>query len=291
VNIVFYTSGISGIGRLAVGVAIYNALKRNNISCNYSMLTHSPMGYIAQDVGIEHIYIPLEDEVQLSRKNYHKSILYHTVTVLKPDILIVYLQWFTLDQFIHELTCKKIFLMHNVTPNFFSFATQYGEYEFNPKHYHYCFAIEPFNPPFEAKAINPLIMKNHDEILPKKEAKEKLQLPLNKKICLISISGNEHEFDDYVKKYTIELSSEYDFFVTSNHEDQNIFPIIDYFNAFDCIVCGAGYNSFWETRFFTKKAYTIPLKRVFEDQSYRVKHFSNYTFTRNGADQLVELLV
>lgn len=290
-NIVFYTSGISGVGRIATGIAVYNALKRNHIECTYQMVTHSSLGHIAQDMGIEHIYIPLEDEIQLSKKNYHKSVLYHTLTVLKPDVLIVYLQWFTIQQFLHELKCKKIFLMHNVITNFFSFATINGEYIFSPTHYHYCLAIEPFHLPFEAKSINPLIMKNHDEILSEKAARVRLQLPLDKKMCLISISGYENEFDYYAKKYTAKLSSGYDFFMTSNHENQNIFPVIDYYNAFECIVCGAGYNSFWETRFFNKKAYIVPFKRIFEDQFYRVNNFSSYTFTRNGADQLVELIV
>ncbi|HQQ50435.1 MAG TPA: glycosyltransferase [Spirochaetota bacterium] len=290
-NIVFYTSGISGTGRVVTGISIYNALKRKQIQCNYTMVTHSPAGFLAQDSGIEHVQLPLEDEHQLSRKHFHSSVLYHTLTVLKPDILIVYLQWFTILTFLDDLKCIKLFIAHQVNKNFFTIETEIGQYHFNPEQYNVITSIEPAPFPFTVININPLIMKNHDEILSKKQAQLILNIPDSKKCCLISISGYEQESMQYKQYYPQHLEDDYYCISSSNYDLDNHFPIVNYFNAFDMIICGAGYNSFWETRFFNKQAIIIPFKRVFEDQFYRVNNYANYTFTKNGADQLVDVLL
>jgi UDP-N-acetylglucosamine:LPS N-acetylglucosamine transferase len=70
-----------------------------------------------------------------------------------------------------------------------------------------------------------------------------------------------------------------------------LFPAVDYFNAVDYLICGAGYNAFWEAVYFQKEAYFIPLPRNFEDQRRRVAECQDHLFEENGADQLVELLL
>jgi hypothetical protein len=97
-----------------------------------------------------------------------------------------------------------------------------------------------------------------------------LNIPDSKKCCLISISGYEQESMQYEQYYPQHLEDDYYCISSSNYDLDNHFPIVNYFNAFDMIICGAGYNSFWETRFFNKQAIIIPFKRVFEDQFYRV---------------------
>jgi len=291
VNIIFYTSGISGTGRLITGIAIYNALQRRNIDCTFTMITHSTSGCLAEELGIEHVYLPLENEAQLSKKHYHTSLLYHTLSVLKPDVLIVYLQWFTVCEFLDELPCKKIFLVRQIDKRFFNIETPENYYEFNPRQYSSIISIEPYDHPFEVMHINPIIIKNPDEILPAHSAKQKLNVPDDKPVCCISISGYESESEIYNKYYDENIRKKYYCITSSNYNTDLLFPIVDYFNAFDLVICGAGYNSFWETRFFNKKAITIPFKRVFEDQFYRVNNFSEFTFSTNGADQLVDIIL
>ena len=69
------------------------------------------------------------------------------------------------------------------------------------------------------------------------------------------------------------------------------FPIVDYFNAFDFIVCGAGYNAFWETIYFGKKAEYRALPKRFENQQWRVENCRTYKFNKNGADELAEIII
>ena len=70
-----------------------------------------------------------------------------------------------------------------------------------------------------------------------------------------------------------------------------LFPEVDYFNAFDMIVCGGGYNQFWEAVYFNKEAIFCPLPLTFEDQARRIRECQEYYFEENGADQLVDIIV
>lgn len=79
--------------------------------------------------------------------------------------------------------------------------------------------------------------------------------------------------------------------IYSTNYHGGLFPAADYFNAFDFIVCGAGYNQFWEAIFFNKEAVFEPTATIFEDQARRVRECQEYYFDVNGADQLVELIM
>ncbi len=69
-----------------------------------------------------------------------------------------------------------------------------------------------------------------------------------------------------------------------------IFPTVDYFNAFDLLVGGVGYNLVWEANFFGKKAIFEVLEVNFSDQALRLKTAETFRFDVNGADQLVEII-
>lgn len=290
-KIVYYSSGVTGSGRLGPGISLYNAFKRNNVPVDYTMITHCPMGYLAEDMGIDHIQLPVENEYQLSPEHYHESILYHTITTINPDMLVVYLQWFTLAEFIDELPCIKVFLARQVSPSFFFIETEKKKYAFQPQTYHTCFAIEPVDFSFSTIQVNPLIMRNSDEIYPEATAREKLKAVPHQKLCLISINGNSGEFEQVYQEYSQKLPAGYALVSTTNYDTSGIFPVVDYYNAFDLVISGAGYNSFWETRYFQKQTEYVPFERMFEDQWRRPRLFSDHTFKENGADQLLKMLL
>ncbi|MCF6335423.1 MAG: hypothetical protein L3J12_06755 [Spirochaetales bacterium] len=78
--------------------------------------------------------------------------------------------------------------------------------------------------------------------------------------------------------------------VYSTNYRGGIFPVVDYFNAFDLIITSGGYNSFWEAQFFEKEALFIPQPRQFEDQRKRINEYAGMIFKENGADQLVRII-
>jgi len=288
-KIVFYTSGIEGSGRLVRGIAIGNALKRKKINCDFIIINSSSFTHLCDQLDVRHIEIPVENEIQLSKEKYIDSILYKTIIELNPDILIVDLLWFSLYHFIDELKCKKVFICHQVYNNFFSIKLLEGELQFNEKQYDLQLAIEPFHSKIQLTNINPIILRNKDEILSREDSLAKLKLDSSRDVCLYAFNNRPGDFDKYRKKYSY-LENEYQMVYTSNYSG-GLFPIIDYFNAFDFIVCAAGYNQFWEIIYFNKDAVFehVPLK--FSSTEKRYLECSDYQFDENGADQLVDTIL
>ncbi len=198
-KIVYYTSGIRGTGRIVQGISIYNALKRRGVKCNYIIISSTPLARIADTFAIPHIEIPLEDEKVLSKDNYSSSILYKTLTDLCPNILIVDRMWFTLYHFIQELRCKKIFFSIQVNDHFYKIELANEIMSFKNHQYDRVLAIEPFKCSIEMDYINPIIIRNRNEIFDKETALEKLGFDGLKKVCLIALNYKDGYFE-HLKK-------------------------------------------------------------------------------------------
>jgi hypothetical protein len=288
-RIIYYTTGIVGSGRLVRGIAIGNALKRKKINCDFILINSSSFAHLCDLLDIQHIEIPIENANQLSRSNFADSILYKTITGLNPDILIIDMLWFSLYYFIEELKCKKIFICNYVIEKFFSMELPSDKLEINPRHYDLLLSIEPFKCSVPMKPINPILLRNRDEIYTRKEAIDKLNLDKSKDACLYAFNNHPGDFDKYKKKYSY-LEDVYQMIYTTNYKG-GLFPVIDYFNAFDYIVCGAGYNMFWEVIYFNKEAAfeNFPLK--FSNTEYRIDNCQEFYFEKNGGDQLVDIIM
>jgi len=265
-----------------------NALKRNSIDCSYTILSSSSFAFLAD--AFNHIEIPLEKAEDLSYAKHESSILYRTLLDLKPDILIVDLLWFPLSNFINKLSCKKIFLCRQVDDRFFSIPAEEGQLNFRAEDYDQILAIEPFKSSIKMKSINPIIIKNKNEIFSRKKAATELNLAEKDRACLLAYNGHPGDFKRVKKTYSYLEDQGYQMVYSTNYE-KGIFPVVDYFNAFDLIVCGAGYNSFWETIYFKKEAIIIPTPTMFENQECRIQECQEYSFNENGADQLVDIIM
>ncbi len=285
-RIVYYTSGTTGIGRLVTGMAIGNALLRKGVSHRYTILHSSPLGHLAGD--FDNQRVPIETERDLSPANYRKSVLFKTLKRLKPDVLLVNHQWFMIQGFIREIPAKKIYLSDQAFDHHFRVPLPAGEIAFDPEPYDRVFAIEPFESAIPMERIEPVILKNRDEILPRETAIERLRLDGAKPVALYALSGRPEYFERYREKYAY-LDSEYDVVRTTTFRE-GLFPAVDYFNAIDLIVCGAGYNQVWESVYFGKKATFEILDVNFSDQAARLEAAAGYRFNENGADRLVEII-
>ena len=286
-RIVYYTSGLTGVGRLIHGMAIGNALRRKNIRCDYTILHTSPMGHLADD--FDHLWIPIEMPEDLSEKNFHKSVLYKTLSRLKPDILLVNHLWYMLYHFSQEMPCKKVYLSDQAYESHFKLSLPGGDIAFKNEQYDRVFSIEPFKTGVPMEKINPLILRNRDEILSRETAMKRLGLGGKRKAALYSFSASPEQYDRFLEKYSY-LDDEYEVIRTSSYKN-GIFPAVDYFNAFDLVICGGGYNQVWEAVYFKKKGIFEPLPMQFSDQSVRIKASKIFHFEENGADQLVDIIM
>lgn len=288
-NIVYYTSGVSGFGRLLIGASIGNALKRSNIKCNFTIVSYPVKKQLIND--FRHIAVPYEHEFELSKEYFHKTVIYKKLKKLKPDILIVNHLWFILYNFIDELDCKKIYLSDQVDDGFFniSLSLKNEDLKFTDVGFNKVIAIEPFTSSIEMEQINPLIMKNPDEIMTRNDALDRLNRDGNTKLALYGLDGHPHDSENIRKKYAYLKNEGYEMIYPSNYGD-DIYPFSDYYNALDFLVYGAGYSQVWEAVYFNKKAAFEPLKLRHSDQADRVKNARDFHFTENGADQLINII-
>jgi len=287
VKIVYYTSGITGSGRVVTGIAIGNALRRKGMDKEFTILSSSPFARLAD--GFNHIEIPAEDENALSPENYPSSELFKKLKELAPDVMIVDLLWFPIHHFSKELPCKKLLICRYVHEKFFSIPLPGGRLDFDPSRFDLVLATEPFESMVPMQQINPIVIRNRDEILSREDALKKLGLDEGRQNCLFAFNGHPGDFRRAQKKYS-HLEDFYRMVYSTNYKG-GLFPAVDYFNAFDFMVCGAGYNQFWEAIFFDKEAVFEATESIFGDQARRVQECQEYYFDKNGADQLVEIVL
>lgn len=288
-HVVFYTSGTTGSGRLVRGISVGNALRRAGLDGEFTILSMSPFAHLADAFGHRHVEIPPEPEEDLTPETYPGSALYKSLVALDPDVLIIDLLWFSIYHFIRELPCKKIFLCHYVRKEFFTVRLSSGDLLFRPDDYDRTLAIEPFRSPLHFDHIDPIIIRNRDEILDRDTALKSLGLSDKVKHCLYAFNGKPEDFERHKVKYSYLEDEGYNLTFSSNYRG-GIFPAVDYFNAFDLVVCNAGYNQYWETKYFRKPAIHEPVTGRFTSGIERMKFGKRYSFSENGADQLVEII-
>lgn len=289
-RVVFYTSGTTGSGRIVRGISIGNAIRRANTGWDYTILSLSPFAPLADILGHRHVELPPEDEDRLSEASCRSSALYDAIASLQPDVLLVDLLWFPMYHFIRDLKCKKIFLCHNVAESFFQIPLKDKTLYFRYDDYDRLIAIEPFKTRLPFDPINPLVIRNHDELLPREQALTGLGLDGNGRNCLIAINARPGDFERIRAKYAHLESDGYRMVFSSNYHD-GLFPAVDYFNAVDLVVCNASYNQYWEVRFFNKEAVIEPIQGRFTSGAERMKFGKGFLFTVNGADQLVDVIM
>ncbi|RPJ09603.1 MAG: hypothetical protein EHM28_01110 [Spirochaetaceae bacterium] len=297
-KIVYYTSGVTGSGRLVTGLSIRNAFLRKNIPVEFTILHSSTQAHILQ--GVENVVLPMETISQTGPAAYDRSAVYRQLIELAPDVLVVDLLWVPLRSFLGKLPCRKIFLCRQTSNEFFRLNDRAETIVFDPSCYDMILATEPWPCPVTDKQINPIVIRNPDEILPRDKALRDLGLEPDKKNCLLSLNTGEHGETGTGDLLSSLESSGWKIFKTSllrpatslaGTSPPGIFPITDYYNAFDKIISGAGYNAFWEAVYFKKEAVFLPQRRVFETQQWRMDNCRNFTFTENGADQLVRIVM
>ena len=152
--------------------------------------------------GIPRREVPPENETSSSPENYASSALYNAITELNPDVLIVTMHWFMVSSFIRDLPCKKIFLCRQVDERFFTIPLGEQALCFQPQDYNLTLAIEPFQTSLPLRRINPIVIRNRDEILPRKEALKKLGLDEGGNHCLFALNGKPGEFEETKKMYS-----------------------------------------------------------------------------------------
>lgn len=278
----------TGSGHIMLAGTLQSALRRAGESHHLKVLHGTQFQHLGTllDLHIEEL-APEAEDVLLGRGR-RESHLYREIDDFAPEVLIIEGAWFAVHDLIHDFDMPKIGLFLGMLPQFFSMELPDRVIHLDSAAYDRVFAIEPFDAPFPAERLDPMLLRNPDEILARDEAAARLDIEPDRPTAYIALNGRPGEFDMLRKTYSY-LEDQYQVVYSSNYEG-GIFPALDYYNAFDLIVCGAGYSQFWEAMRFEKEAVFVPQLRRFESQAWRVEHCQDYPVWGNGAEQLAGVI-
>ncbi len=289
-KIAYFSAGTTGSGQLVRGIAIGNALRRRGAAAEYTIIHCTSFGGLCERFGFVQHRIPAPDPEPGTLTDAGRSTARAAVGQVSPDILIVDQSWFLFQPFLPGLCSRTVFITRQIHPDTFSVPLPRGRLAFRSEAWDLALAIEPFPAPVPLRQIDPIIIRNRDEILSRADAARELGIRIDGRNCLLAVNGHPGEFDRIRRSYAYLEEADFRMICSSNYEE-GIFPAADYFNAFDLLVCGAGYNAFWEAVSFGKEALFVPAMRRFEDQRRRVETCRDYRPRANGADTLVELML
>jgi hypothetical protein len=286
-RIAYFCFGI-GSGYLVRAASVFFALKRNNIDCEFFALTDCRYNHVVKPF-FKHIFINPQPETLF--KQDRKTELYLNLKKLSPDILIVDCVWVPIYPILDDFDFNKILLIRKVSEKWLSVPLPGGEIiNINPEDYTMAYSVEPnFTLPGFGE-LNPIVIRNPDEIMTRDMVLKRLKVPTKKKFCLVAHNGIEGEIDRLIKEAG-QLPSEYYVKITTNKDGKGIFPLADYAMGIDLLIAGSGYSTFYETRYLKIPAILKPFNRNNDDLAWRIKVNKNYNFKINGADQLVDKIM
>ncbi len=286
-RVVYYTSATTGTGNVVIGMSIGLGFRRLDPAVEFEILNPLPAaGALCERVGLRHAELPLEDERELGPDKYRDSALFKALEERKPDILIVNKHWMCVDAMLPALGCKKVFTSINLDHSAYRIPLPDRVLSFEPEAWDERFALEPFGRlPFPMRVVDPVILRNRDEILPRATALERLGVSGDKPVFMLCLRGDAKTVEDAKKTYSYLADEGWDTVATSDFED-GLFPVSDCYAAVDLLACPSGYNSLWESVYFGKDALYSYLPTRFENMEERLKFAETYEFKENGADTI-----
>ncbi len=277
-----------GSGGLVRGVSLFFALQRASIDCDFTALSDCEFYHIVKPF-FRHISIVPQPDHLFSRDR--QTELYRALEDLVPDVVIVDGIWVPIYPISRDFTWKKVLLIRHIPAKWFTLPLPDGsEIHINPQDYDLALNIEPNFSVTGFLNVNPVVIRNPDELLPRSRARDKLGVPVGMKLCVVAHNGYEEEIDRLIDE-SGRVPSDFYTVVTTNREKKGLFPLADYSRGIDLLISGAGYNTFYESQFLDIQVhFTVFERESGESQAWRVKTNGGYRFTENGADQIVQMI-
>ncbi len=272
-----------GSGGLVLGTSLFNGLKRCGVDVEYTAITDNAFSSLIEPFH-KHIKVKIEPE-KLFRDD-RGTELYRAIESVAPDVIIVFSIWLPLYGILDDFRAQKIFLISQMgEPWFHVPLSAWDTLHFEPGQYDKCFSIEPGFVVDGCENINPVVIRNRDEIFSPARARALLDVPDGQKLAVVSQNGYLGELEKLLSEHRESLD-EYKVLLSTNRRKKGLFPLVDYAGAIDLLISGAGYCTFYEARYFGIRSKFLSFGRNAEDTSWRIEHNGDFTFRTNGADQI-----
>ncbi len=279
-RVAFVTGGTVGAGHLVRGLALRRGLARAGFAGEYRMLGPAlPFPLATAEAGYQPVEIK-EDLRLREARQAAESDLARALLAFAPDLVVVDLFWAPLRWVLPHLAAEAWLLVRTCPAPWLS--SRLGM-PFAPEQYARIVAIEPIEHPEIGETIDPLVIANPEECRPPTALRERFGVPLEEPLQVVLHAGLPGELarlappGEPAHTLTLDL-----------HGADPLFPACEWLGGADRIVCGAGYNSFWEAHWlgYAPRTRFVPFARSIDDQAARIERFSGHRPRENGADVL-----
>ena len=288
-NIAFFTAGTIGAGHLMRGLAIGRGLERAGRRHRYRMFG-PPLPFPACRRLVNYEAVEIETDAALRHPQLAQtSDLGRRLAAFRPDLLLVDLFWAPLHWLLPALGCEAWLLLRTCPA---AWLIGPPAMSFDAGRFARLLAIEPFARGATAPALDsvePVVIANPDECLPAGALRERVGAGSAEELVAVVHAGQRRELDLLLDEAAAGGGTLH---VFDLHDGGAPFPIATWLGGAGRIVCGAGYNAYWEARWlgFAARTRFVPFPRSIDDQGARLAAGAAYTMRANGADTLARLI-
>jgi hypothetical protein len=284
VKVAYFTAGTVGAGHLVRGIALGRGLARAGFAApgDVYRMFGPPLPFpVARE---RSDYEPVEVQNDRTLRDRHlaqTSDLAQRLHAFAPDLLVVDLFWAPLYWVLPTLPCDTWLLVRTCPP---VWLTGPREMPFDPDAFDRIIGIEPLGYPQLDLVIDPVVVANPDECRPPGALKERFGIPAGERLTVVAHAGERGEAAVLAEQAAGEgRVVRLDLFAPSAP-----FPAAEWLSGADRIVCGAGYNAYWEARWlgYAERTAFVPFRRSIDDQTLRLSAFRDHVPRANGADVL-----
>jgi hypothetical protein len=288
VKIAYFTGGTVGAGHLVRGIALGRGLARQGFAGPYRMFG-PPLPFPAARERPAYEAVEIQtDRALRDRHLAQTSDLARRLQAFAPDLLVVDLFWAPLTWVLPTLPCDAWLLVRTCPPVWLAGPR---EMPFDPDAFDRIVGIEPLDHPLLDEVIDPIVVANPDECRPPGALRERLGIPAGERLTVVAHAGERGEAAVLAEQ--AETLREGRVVPLDLFDPAAPFPAAEWLSGADRIVCGGGYNAFWEARWlgYSPRTTFVPFRRTIDDQARRIAAFGDHAPEENGADVLARWIL
>lgn len=277
-RVAYFTAGDRGAGHLTRGLAIGRALARVGHVGEYQIFApETPYPALR---ATQYTRIAAPRDALIDPRRALETPLAAALRAFRPDLVVVDLFWAPLLHILPGLGCEAWLLLRDCPA---AWTVGRGSARFDPRQYTRIVAIEPVDHAVVTHRVDPVVILNPDECVAPGALRRRIGTPEGRKLVAISHAGLVGELDAMR-----DVAPEGDVVTLDLHAQDAVFPACAWLADADAVVCGAGFNSYWEAHWLGYAARTrfVAFDRTFHNEHNRLARPAGPAMRENGADRL-----
>jgi hypothetical protein len=287
VKVAYFTAGTVGAGHLVRGIAIGRGLARAGFTGGYRMFGPPLPFPVARERG-DYEAVAIQTDLALRDRHLAQtSDLAQRLQSFAPDLLLVDLFWAPLYWVLPSLRCEAWLLVRTCPP---VWLTGPPAAPFRPDAFDRIVGIEPISHPLLDDVIDPIVVANPGECRPAAALRKRYEVPAEARLTVVAHAGERGEAAVLA---ATAAQGEGRVVQLDLFDPAAPFPAAEWLAGADRIVCGGGYNSWWEAHWlgYAGRTTFLPFRRSIDDQAARLREFHGFAMRDNGADVLARWIL